>query len=252
MKLKLLLFPLAMAVAVWASIWVIKPEIIDIRNDLQAWETQKVNLENVKKKQQTINLLINNLNENENKEKIVMEYMPTIREEEEIINKVYQRATDAKVKLESLAISDSREKTKTAAVPAKTVVDPDMPLRVEFLKTNVTVSGTYDEIRTFLNYLRTMEKINHINSVEIGEKGAEGNNEEGGGGKALPKGVLAATIDADFRFFLPVEVAKEADLPVFAKSAFDFATVDKVEKLLAEKVADVTTGKAGKKNPFTP
>lgn len=255
MKLKILFFPIAVIVAMWAAIWVIKPEIIAIKSNLDVLETRKIDLQNVQKKQQTINSLVGNLDANTDKVKVVNDYMPATRDEEEIINKIYQRATDAKVTLDKLSVSDSRDKDKVTGIQAggQALLDEDgvNPLKLNFIKAEVNVTGTYENLRTFLNYIHTMEKINSINSVKIGESVSEG-DPDGGPAKPKANGELSATMDIDFNFFSPVRVQKNTDLSIFSQQEFDFSVVDKVKKLLAEKVADVTVGETGKKNPFTP
>lgn len=255
MKLKILFFPIAVVVAMWAAIWVIKPEIIDIQNNQKNLETRNTELLNVKEKQKTINSLISNLDANSDKVKIVNDYMPATRDEEEIINKVYQRAVDAKVTLDKLSVSDSRGKDKVAGIQTggQALLEDEgvNPIKLNFIKAEVMVTGTYENLRTFFNYIHTMEKVNSVNSVKVGESESVG-DQDGGPAKPKAKGELSATMDVDFNFFSPVEVQKSANLSVFSQPEFDFSVADKVKKLLAEKVADVTVGETGKKNPFTP
>lgn len=248
MKLKILFFPVAVIVAIWASIWVIKPDIMKIKSDMALIETKETELQNVQNKLKTINSLVASLDANAGKVKVINDYLPVVRDEEEIINKINQRASDSKVKLFLLSINDpdSSQGAKKVPVPA----DPELvePVKVKTVSVSATVVGDYEDIRTFLNHIHSMERINNIRSTEIGYgQSNNGTDKSSGTGSEL-----TATIDMDFDFFPPVAVEKNANLSVFSQPELDFSVVNKVEKLIEEKVANVTAGETGKSNPFKP
>lgn len=252
MKLKIIFFPIALVVVIWLSIFVIKPEIFVIKDKMSLLEVKKVELENIIKKQGTIDSLVGNLNSKADREKIIIDYLPVNREEEEVINKIYQRAIDAKTKISSLSVTEGSPETGQTAATAPVSSDDDLEVmpKNKLIGAQAVVVGTYDQIRQFFKYVYAMEKLNSIHSLNIKQEMSTGEGAEAGVSKLTGK--LTADMTLSFDFSPALKVNKDKDLPIFSRPDFDFTIADKVEKLLAEKVAAVKTDTTGKKNPFTP
>jgi len=260
MSLKIIFFPVALVIAIVVSIWFIKPEIGIINQNKAVLNAKNSALDNVKAKQQNIGSLVNDLNNNKEKEDIVVSYIAKERHEEDVLNKIYDLANQSRVAILNLALSESRDNNLSSNssvqshapsvsereyLPGDFSEDMTQNIQLKNISVSIEIMGEYEKIKDFLKNLYLIDRINNNKALSIST--ASSVDEEGN--EAASNDNLVASIEAEFGYFPIGAVNKNSNLEVFSKPKFDFSPADKLIKII-NKTSDVEAGVTGKNNPF--
>lgn len=260
MKIKILIFPFCLVLSFIILVMYAKPEFSDIGNTKTKIKNKENTLSEIKQKNERIDSLIRNLNANQDKENLVLRYLPNSKEEELIINSVFQSAVNSSIYLSNLGvtyqkklfnISPQFENSRLNGIPEASAIDPSLPAgptSIDIASAKLNLVGTYENIKTFLNQIFAIEKENNISSIKI-YKNQNPGEQSGEGGNANN---LNTEVTVSFDNIPPLELKKDTIHSVFSRSDFDFSVTNDIEKLFNRKVTALEVGSAGKSNPFLP
>lgn len=278
MKLKILLFPLSVVVALWISIGHIKPMIsqsISLRDQLAKHEEEKALIEQrVSKSNQLASLL----EQNSDLKQATMHYLPDIKEGETLVDSLNYLGNQVGVVVLGMNFTETQASAPIVIAPVapppsaevlsignsgvvERPVEPVQPLAPHVLTVEANGNGSYQSIKNFLYRLSHTNRhvvfkgitIEHLQPV-AGAPGAQA------GAVDLRTDSLKAKITLDaIHFPLLADVRNASinpDVDVFAANeSFDdnFETVRKMNSYVAAasaQVPTVTVSGAGKGNPF--
>jgi hypothetical protein len=237
-----------------------KPEFSSINKATAEIKGKENTLNEIKQRNERIGSLISNLDANKDKENLVLGYLPNSKEEELIISSVFQSVVNSSIYLSNLGISYQKkpfsispqfENSQPSDLPVENAADSSLPAsstNINIANAKLSLVGTYENIKTFLNQVFTMEKENNVSSIKIYKIQSSG--EQSGAGSNVNN--LNAEVSVSFDNVPSLKLKKDEVHPVFSKSSFDFSVTDDIGKLFSRKVAPLDVGSAGRSNPFLP
>lgn len=266
MRVKILIFPLALAATIAIVIAYVWPEIGKVKETKKGLAESQAAFQNIKEKRSNVESLERALEQNKDKEAFVLSYLPVQNQEEEIINKLNQLAADSGVFLSML--SPEKEQAKPAApentneeLSSKdalfssskegtiTVAGQQGPV-LRATKIEVKVLGSYAAVKTFLEQVYKMEMFNNITSFSVAKEAEKGSQAEGE--KLQNTDTLSAGAKIGFGYMSGTRLTGNYSAPVFSRSSFDFTPYDKLIQLVTKKIPALDVGSQGRANPFLP
>lgn len=267
MRVKILIFPLALAATIAIVIAYVWPEIGKVKKTKEGLAESQAAFQNIREKRSNVESLERALEQNKDKEAFVLSYLPVQNQEEEIINKLNQLAADSGVVLSML--TPEKEQAKTA-VPENTNEELSSkdalfssskegtatagagqqgPL-LRATNIEVKVLGSYAAVKTFLEQVYKMEMFNNITSFSITKEAEKGSQAEGE--KPQNTDTLSAGAKIGFGYMSGTRLTGNYSAPVFSRSSFDFTPYDKLIQLVTKKIPALDVGSQGRANPFLP
>lgn len=250
MRLKVFLAPFAFLIAVIISVWYLWPLTTDIMSKLDEVKGNQENLNATLLKKENVENLTASLDSNKDKENYILNFIPSAKDEEKIINGLNYLAGDSGLSLidvsiiDEKAVSSAKGNSAAAALKSqgKTGITPPETPAVRFAVADVNVSGKYENIKIFLGQLQRMEMFNKINMLSI----SRANNQDPGGD------MLIANLGIKFGY-MPYINRTGSNLPqVFSQGNINFSSYSKIRELTASKIPVLDAGQKGKINPFLP
>ncbi len=266
MRVKILIFPAALALSIAIVIAYVWPEKEAVREVRKALDGSRNTLQSIKEKKNNIDSLKKSLEQNQDKKSLVSSYLPSGQSEEEIINKLNWLAADSSVTLNTL--SPEKETAKASAAggeetaelsskevlfsssqePAAVGSRPRATLRT--VKINVGFSGNYASVKTFLEQIYKMEMFNNIASFSVTKE--EEKSSQPAGEEAKNPEALFAKAEIEFSYLPPVRLERDYTAPIFSRSSFDFTPYEKLTQMITKKAPVLEAGEHGRANPFLP
>jgi len=222
------------------SIWFIRPEFSQFRKDKNELGVQRNILREVKIKKQNINNLNASLDDNLDKEKLILEYLPPFEREEDIINALNYLATSSGtvlVDFEASIVKGNLEQFKTP----KTGEENAAKTEKHKTKVSLNLTGSYENIRSFFDQIYRMKRANSVSMVNISSQPDSEN--------------LLAKAEIYFDYLPQFHLSLENELsdPIFSQKNFDFTVANKVKELTSgDNTLKLETGSVGRSNPFLP
>lgn len=213
MKIKILLMPVSVIIALVLIIWHIYPawfgaeanSIKTMRTELKNKETSVMDIKNRKS---NIKKLTDALSSSTEKKDLINRYYPTYRNEEDIINNINTVAftegvflSDMAVEYKDIKVEDDsnvlmalpKQENKPLVIStimsvdgSGLVVDPlvaaeapvelemNMSTRVKYVEVGLGASGNYDQLKKFMTSLNTLGLLNNIQSFKVYKDTEEG------------------------------------------------------------------------------
>jgi Tfp pilus assembly protein PilO len=258
MRLKFLFFPISLAISIFIFIGYIWPEIMTVKSINQEYLKNQQDMTLVQNKEAAIQSVAAQLTKSTENQTAVLNYLPTNKSEERILDGLNYIATDAGVTLGNVSIAASSDNssqsttgtedvsgltqptlapTDGAVVATAEAQTPIVPVKLQSTEATIVASGTYDKIRIFAENLQKMNMFNSIKSFRITQ------------GETDPA-VLSLEVSVDFNYLAPIK----ADTQKVAKiqSELDLATIDSLKNYVSKKGSEINIGQTGKANPFLP
>ncbi len=243
MKVKIIVFPMLLALSVILFIWYIKPEYDQyqtLKSTLAAKETE---LSEIQVKKQKIAALSESLAAHESERQTVLRYLPEARNEEDIINAIDVLARSALISLLNVGIDSKSLGTRSPSDAAP----GSFGTEISPILADSSAAGQYENIKGFLNQIYKTDKFSEISSLTI----SKAETPSGGGeAAASPSGTLTLQVSTIFGY-LP-KTGVDTNLSIYSKpeSDYDYSIVKKISDLV--KTPDIEIGPTGKANPFLP
>lgn len=262
MRIKILIFPACLVFSFIILTMYAKPEFSASNQAKSDIKIKENTLSEIKQRNERIGSLIKDLDLNSDKEKLVVSYLPKTKEEELVMNSVFQSAVSSSLYLSSFNVD--YQKRPFSISPQFQSLQPggDAPLLpgsmpgspqvntstdIDVMSAKFNLVGTYENIKSFLNQIYAMEKENAISYIRI-YKVTMTENQSGG----TNVNNLNVEILAYFDNIPALKLKSGAIHPVFSKSNYDFSVLSDLETLFNKKLPNLDTGSVGKANPFLP
>lgn len=263
MRLKYLLFPVAVVIAVCIFIMYAWPEFANIRTKNEKILENREKLQEILKKREAVEKMGSMINQNQSDKQLIENYLPSKRVEEKIISNLNFLATDSGVALVSLNlksmdfVSSKQNKTTAQTISDANKIkstlevsdDPGSSVAssvtgdVKYTEANMTVSGDYAKIKIFLGQIQRMQLFNNVKSISISKPQT---------GEPNSSSNLLADVVMDFGHMEMLRVGNQTALNF--SNDIDSETILALKKFISEKSTSVlsTSQAQGKANPFQP
>lgn len=257
MRLKIIFFPAVLIVSISLFIGCIWPEYEDIekvkKEELKS--SQKI-LDDILTKKKNMNGLVGELNQNKNKEDLVLKYLPADKKEEDIVNGINYLAANSGMSLVIVSFEEAKENKSAAGTDLAAGAAAAGSLEgvtAKFIKAKINATGKYENIRSFLGGLYRVKMLNDISLLSISkfdQDNAKTNLTE----ESLPEDLLMIDASADFGYLPDNRGDKELkSASIFSKKNFDFSPFETMERLVSgSNVPGIDMGAIGRNNPFLP
>lgn len=276
MRLRLLFFPLMLALSVAIVLLAIVPQWEKIKTGRTDLAAKQKNLSDITTKQENIGKLESYIKNNSADVEFVKAYLPIVRNEERIIDGVNYLATNSGMALGNIDVesiksalpevqegtgldvpvmgSASVEQGTEATQTDQAIVAPPKP-RLQLTKATINASGNYDAVMVFLTNLYKMEFFNSIESIDISTNKKDEATQTGETETAESQGseILVVEIVMNFGFLPTASVPAGSGYAnsLFLKSAYDTSAVSELREFVSQKIPALEVSGGGKANPFT-
>lgn len=276
MKVKLLLFPLSIVVAIALAVFWTQPELtraLSLRDQNSAVMAQLSEIDRVIA---NINALDQNLTENSGNEQFVKTYLPKTGSDDIIIDEVNFLASESELLLVSTGLKpiasetvQAVEQQAQAAAEQKEIAEnspkslintgevasetgitftPSSPKsRVRSVDVSVLVFGKYDQIKAFIDRVYRANHFQNFISVNVDQK-----TEKQTAANAVPVApdMLSATLMIRFGI-LPEAVVSQGVFPkTFDTPTFDLAVISDLRSRVASELPALDAMPSERPNPF--
>jgi Tfp pilus assembly protein PilO len=278
MKVKILLFPLSIVVALALSVLWIKPEV----SSVFSLRNQKLELENqlneTRRVVSNISALDRSLNENVGNEQFVKTYLPETGSDDRIFDEINFLAGESgllllSAKLDRLSSEvtqsiiaaeqakvDQKElesvspgsliRSDASTAPKNVFVASSPKARVRSTDVSVSVAGRYEQIKAFTERVYRANHFHSFVSVSISRE-----TEKKSDGQSTPDGVAALEVlnaDMTIRFSLlpKISVSRGVFLETFKDAVFDFSTVEELRTRVTSELPILDATASERSNPF--
>lgn len=263
MRLKTLFFPLMLVISISIFAGYIWPEITRLRAANEVNIAKNKELQDVNIKKGAIESLGKQIS-NSDSEKIIRDYLPQVRMEENVIGNVNYLANSANVSLVNISLGggndDANDRNNVSAgvagilnpiARASAAIDETAVGAVEqsalrATSAEISVIGEYEKVRIFLDGLNRISIFNNIKSLTISKP--EKSKEDGA--VDSNNNVLSVAVVVDFGY-MPVSKLDGQKVLAF-KSNIDDGVVEILKNYVSQKYSfSPTSGDAkGRVNPF--
>jgi Tfp pilus assembly protein PilO len=259
MKLKILITPLIILVAIIATIMVILPMAFETRDKFFELKEARNKLAEISEKMEKSDLLKQELAANAQKQNVLLKYLPMEKQEEDVINNLNAVAASAGVAITEMEILP--EKTTGTGKADKTVKANLTSEEVEMagqkqeegnrseagllnaVNVKLSVIGSYDNLKNAVGKIGQMQRANQLASLKIFQPTAQEKN---------PSNNLQATVELSFSYLKKVTLANVSSRILESGKFEMLPVVDQIENNLKTEFAEINLGAAGKANPFLP
>lgn len=264
MRIKILIFPAALAVSIAVFIAYVWPQYQTLLNERTNLKTKEKILQETKQKKQNIERLTESLNQNKDKEGFVLAFLPVKRNDEDIINGLNYLATSAGVSLNSITVEKNKNQNVASvtsgqeATGSKDVLFATAPAsensaaaytpKMQTVKIKASIFGNYENIKTFLEQVYKMEMYNNLVSYAISS--SKQSQVEGKPASLSP--VLTAVLEIDFGSLAKIQVGADLANPVFSAAGLNLEAYNKLSGLVSRNIPAIEVSGQGRANPFLP
>lgn len=273
MRLKLLFFPIMVAISVAIFIRYVWPEIGSLKIINQEKGRITKSLQAVEEKQEIIKSLATEISSSSEDMAVVNSYLPSKKVEERIIGGVNYLAADSGVSLINIslktpeysdtavqaasaypvaAINSSINTLATATIPADNDITGDQSVvgdgsGMQFSEASIKIAGDYEKIRLFLDQVQKMSLLNNVKSLSITSNAKESAD------PSVSSTELSADMVVNFGY---LESATSSVGVAGLQDELDKDTINTLKQYISQKTASVATlignSNKGKTNPFLP
>ncbi|MDR3559522.1 MAG: hypothetical protein P4L62_01530 [Candidatus Pacebacteria bacterium] len=252
MKVKILLMPLTIVIAIALLIWYVYPAfsngsdgMLDKYGQLKKENAQLTDLEG---KSSNVDGLASQLDSNPGDKTTMMEFIPDQIEEEQVVDNLNYLASSNGLAVLNISISQPTIPTATtpdssgdAAAPADS--SESAPVATDF-SVKYSVFGTYDQVKGLLGKLNSFGRYNDVSSLDIEKQTSQQDS-------SAATDSLKADLVLNFNYFKPVALSSDTS-QVFLSSKLDTSVIDQIKSSQNVPVLHLSVGQMGKSNPFIP
>lgn len=274
MKVKILLFPLAIVIALSLSIFWIQPEIASVRSFLTQKEEAEKTLEKTEKIISNIETLFSSLGGNPDDEAFVLKYLPRVDYDDRLLDEVNYLAGDSGLFLSSVAFERSSNMEAAMAAAAAELAKeqsegnttyipvsgdqssdgsgtPNLSPEAYLSFSDVAVSahGKYDQIKAFMEKMYRADHFQSFRSVEIVSETDEKKSEMDPL-ISFPVDVLRANIIVRFSALKMLHVERSSRLDEFSEPEFKLDTIQALRERVSNQLASLDAISSQRGNPF--
>lgn len=256
MKLKILVVPTLIAAIVITIIWVIVPEVKDVLDKKKQLEEKTLKLSEIEEKNRKARKLGEYLGGNTVQNRILADYIPQEKKEEEIISTLQYLAKQEDLLIYSLNIKQNQDgKTNnaqsqiSAASSAGENGDEKNAAQARDLEIIVKTIGQYEKITVFLKKISNLERYNRAEYVKISK--VNSGSEQEGGEEIKRISALDMEIGLNFKYVEKSDaLVVSADNSIFSREEFEVDVIKAIQEKMKTAVMEPVADKSGRSNPF--
>lgn len=271
MKIKLLMVPSIIVLAIVLGVWLIYPTysngstgVKDHRDQLQA---EKLKLDSILGKSVNSNSLSSQLEALQADRDVLYTFVPVDMKESEIIDNLNKMASDSGLLIYGLSISQPKLEVAPVEAPmtmGSTSLDASSSTgaevsvvilpKVKNFVSDMQVSGSYEQIKTFLEKVDVFARYVSVNNVFL-KKGLSTTSVSSTDSTTDTASLDVLTANLKLTFDI-LEKAKLSDNnvtdPVFSTSSLDTKIISQIKNQYSNAALKLDIGQVGKPNPFLP
>ncbi|MCA9364840.1 MAG: hypothetical protein KC736_03030 [Candidatus Moranbacteria bacterium] len=251
MKLKILIFPISIFIALVVSIWVIWPGIQSAQALSGEIKGKKNLLEELKKKKTTITKLNEQIQSDEAMAQTVVKFVPQESEEEKIVKAIDSLANNAGGFLVTVNMEDTKEQGKVTSREDK---DKEIELEKKSVLATIEFVSTYENSRNFLKSLYQLERMHRVTGYEIAAQEEEIEGVEGGQSQVVVNPDALKTV-AEVEVVYAPKIKLETGIKALEHSAlketsFNTDVITEIGQLAKGIIPKIIIDSSGRENPF--
>lgn len=266
MKVKILLIPLFLLIAVLVLIWVVAPQFSIVKERYIELSQKKADVEKTQEKIATANSLKEELERSQENKEVVENFLPGQMEVEEIIDNLNYIAATEGVSIATLSL-DQPEKslivpgtvgtgTSAAALGGSVGSTEDGSPRVvtpiekvvEF-NANYGVIGEYTNVKNVISKLYRLKRFNRISKLNIEKINPQNVGE---GENQVSNSSLKVEMEIAFTYLAKESRLTDIDNQVFSRGSFSLDVLPQIDQRKTLEVLETIVPQSGKANPFLP
>lgn len=272
MKIKLLMVPSIIVLAIVLGIWLIYPAysngstgVKDRKDQLQA---EKLKLDSILGRSGNASKLSSQLESLQIDRDALYEFVPVDMKESEIIDNLNKMASDSGLLVYGISISQPKLEVASVEVPAtmgSTSIDPNNPMgnvdvnaivlpKVKNFETDMQISGNYEQVKGFLEKVDVFARHGNVTSIFL-KKGLSTTSVSSAdpADDMTSLDVLTANLKLTFNILEKAKLSEGniAD-PIFSSSNLDTKVISQIKAQYSNAALKLDIGQTGKPNPFLP
>ena len=256
MKLRILLVPFFLVLAIGLIVWLVMPKYYDDQFERTELNNEKTRSEDMQKKAAMAEKLMVELSANADKQETLFSFLPEKQEEEEIINDLNNIAAMEAVSIKNLTLVKSAGSAVSAPAPVSAPVPGTEGTETPAVGVNAsqsstfnidfTISGNYAKIKNVIDRLFKLKRFNKVSSINISKVSVK--NEKG---EEIPSDNLQAKIMLTFNYLKKAD-AISISSGVFTQESFDISVINKINSLRTIDILKINAAPSARSNPFLP
>lgn len=257
MKVKILIVPLALVIALALMVWLVYPAYSNMRAQKKVLEDKNLQVIDLEQKDQKVKELTSILSANPEKQTIVMKFLPDSQKEEEIFKSLNEIASQEGVSVSGISVSKPKAETlpleAVAAVSVANdsstpVTNPISVFKSKSIKftADLNLYGSYEKIKNVINKIYNLNRFNRTVSLDISHSNSQDKEEISDN--------LQADLVLEFNYLNMEKIDSVADInnEIIASGRFNMSVADEIQKNKNTNISDIILDSAGKNNPFLP
>lgn len=276
MNAKMLLFPLSLVIAIAVGIFWVQPALTEVLDKRATVDTANRNLQQVQTIAENVAVLSRNLDDNADREQLVVTYFPKMQDDERMIDVSNFLASESGILLSSIKMEPvtselvqsaatrqsaqeeiqevgevsptSAAATAVALSSALTLVQSSPETRMRAEDVTLSVLGRYEQIKMFFEKLYRSNRLNQFRVISI--QTPQASSSQSPDAPTLSPDILQGTFTIRFSFLSPLTLSEGTYVPVFEKTSFDFKTADELQGMITNTVAPLSVMSSPRPNPF--
>lgn len=278
MKVKILLFPLSVVVAIALMIFWVKPEVVAVLDLRAQTKNAHSTLDQMNTIVSNIDTLDRSLNENAGNESFVLTYLPQTGSDDRLLDEVNFLASESGLLFTSVgmkrissevvqaaeaasqAIADQAELKAAApsqeifsggeSISLPTFVSSSPNDRLRSVDVSVTAFGRYEQIKDFVDRIYHANHFQNFLTVDIVEKPEVKDQQSTDVALPMESGALGANITIRFGYLSKINVPQGTLLVAFQQPRFDFGPVDRLRQRVTREISPLDALPSSRPNPF--
>ena len=271
----MLLFPLSLIIAIAVGIFWIQPALTEMLDKRATIDTASQNLQQVQTIAANVAVLSRNLDDNADREQLVVTYFPKMQDDERMIDVSNFLASESGILLSSVKMEQIKSElvqsaatrqsaqeeirevgevsptsaaaTAVALSPALTLVQSSPETRMRAEDVTLSVLGRYEQIKMFFEKLYRSNRLNQFRMISSRVPSATSQSPDA---PTLSPDILQGTFTVRFSFLPLASLTEGTYVPIFEKTTFDFQTVDELQGMITSTVAPLDVTPSPRPNPF--
>lgn len=262
MKVKILFFPLAIAITLMVAIFYIQPEIQSAMGARASVMEKETRLSDIEQKVRNVGLLGSDIDGNKESENLVLKYLPVVQDDDRVVDALNFLSAQSGLSLSSVKmekVAETAVKTEAAETTSKNAlfatgdgaaaVKPAAIVAMpKTVKVTAEMTGSYESIRDVVGKISKMDRFQNFAIVKVGRAASVAGSQ---GQEATPTDTLKASLEIHFLYLSKVRTTGNLDLPIFSQSKIDLKAAQSLRQYVSSPVPSMEMGAIGKGNPFS-
>lgn len=252
MSLKLFIFPGILILSLTIAFGYIRPDIYAILEQRSLEAAKQADLAKVESVEANVTALSQELLSHHETEQLVQRYLPLAIDQERAVDTVNFLAQQSGVVVTALYLKNVTPPPSAQTQPVATlggesedttaapVAAPEVP---KSYLAQITVLGTYENIRGFYERLYRTDRLHQTQSLVI--RRPEDRPQEN-----LPENILEGSLAFNFQYLAPKRAGNALNQPLFQNTTLDFSAANTLADFINSPVGDLLPPPTGRPNPF--